>query len=99
MGSDGLQVVPAELVATAGQWQGHGAQLAATVAPPSAGPPFQPTTAAVNGVNAGIGAAATAFGARTQSTAAGVTRAAAGYTSQEATSAGEMGAVTGVTVV
>lgn len=83
----------------AGQWQGLGAQLTGTAAPPSPGPPFQPTTAAVNAVNAAIGAAAAAFGARTQSTAAGVTRAAAGYTSQEATSAGEMGAVTGVTVV
>lgn len=94
-----MQVVPAELVAAAGQWQGLGAQLAATVAPPSPGPPFQPTTAAVNSVNAGIGAAAAALGARTQATAGGVTRAAAGYTSQEATSAAEMGAVTGVTVV
>ncbi|WP_406816183.1 hypothetical protein [Mycobacterium sp. M23085] len=98
MGSDGLQVVLDQLVATAGQWQGLGAQLIATT-PPSAGQPFQPTTAAVSSINATIGAAAAAFATRTQETAGQVTNAAAGYGTQEATSAGEMADVPKVTVV
>ncbi len=97
MGQDALQVVPGELEGTAGQWEALSAQLVG--APPSAGPPFQPTTAAVNAVNAGIGVAAAAFAARTQDTVGSVTTAAGGYTTQEATSAAEMNGVTQVTVV
>jgi hypothetical protein len=97
VGSDGLQVVPGELGATAGQWQALSSQLVG--APPSSGPPFQPTTAAVNAVNAAIGVAAAAFEARTQETVAGVTTAAGGYTSQEATSAAAMSDVLKVRVV
>lgn len=97
MGQDPLQVVPAELTATAGQWQALSSQLIG--APPTPGQPFQATTAAVNAVNAAISAAATAFMARTQETAAGVTTAAGGYSGQEAKSAAAMNDVTKVTVV
>ncbi|WP_406816740.1 hypothetical protein [Mycobacterium sp. M23085] len=97
MAQDTLQVVPAELEATAGQWEALSSQLAG--APPSPGQPFQATTAAVNAVNAAIGVTAASFTARTQETVAGVTTAAGNYTSQEATSASEIGAITGVTVV
>ena len=51
------------------------------------------------GVNAAIDGAAAQFATRTQSTAAGVTTAAAGYANQEASAAAEMAAVTQVTVV
>ncbi|OMC17182.1 hypothetical protein [Mycobacterium sp. SP-6446] len=97
MGQDALQVVPAELEATAGQWEALTSELVG--APPSPGQPFQATTAAVNGVNAAIGVAAAAFTARTQATVGGVTAAVGGYTSQEAASAAEMSGVTQVTVV
>lgn len=99
MGTNALRVALDQLGATATGWQGLGAQLTGTIAPPSPGPPFQPTTAALNGVNAAIGTAAAAFVARTQSTAGGVTAAAATYTSQEAASAADMSNVTQVTVV
>ncbi|MGV0159878.1 hypothetical protein ACRU3B_10620 [Mycobacterium colombiense] len=98
MASNELQVVLDELRATATQWQGLSAQLTGPVAP-LPGPPFQPTTAAVNGVNAALGAAAAAFATRTKETAGQVTNAAAGYGSREATSAKEMADVTKVTVV
>lgn len=98
MGSDGLQVALDELGATATQWQTLSAQLTGLV-PPSPGQPFQPTTAALNSVNAAIGTAAASLVARTQATAGGVVDAAGGYSSQEATSAGDMTAVTAVTVV
>ncbi|OBI90972.1 hypothetical protein [Mycobacterium sp. 1245805.9] len=97
MGEVALQVVPGELEATAGQWQVFSSQLVG--APPSPGPPFQPTTAAVNAVNAAIDVATGAFEARTQETVGGVTTAAGGYVSQEATAKGEMAAVTAVTQV
>ncbi|OCB33698.1 hypothetical protein A5675_21635 [Mycobacterium malmoense] len=98
MGSDGLQVVPGELVAAAGQWQALGSQLTVTT-PPSPGPSFQPTTAAVSGVNAAIVAAAAAFATRTQETATGMTTASATYGKQETTNGTDMANVTGVTVV
>jgi hypothetical protein len=66
---------------------------------PAPGPPFQPTTAAVNAINAAIDATAAALVAQTQATAAGVTTAAGGYVSQEATAQGEMAAVTAATQV
>lgn len=97
MGQDALQVVPAELAATADQWEVLTSQLVG--APPSPGQPFQATTAAVNTVNAAISVAAAAFTARTQETVGGVTTAAGGYTAQEATAAGQMSNITGVTVV
>lgn len=97
MGQDVLQVVPAELVATAGQWEALTSQLVG--APPSPGQPFQATTAAVNAVNAAIGVTAAGFTARTQETVGGVTTAAGGYTAQEATSAADIAAIAGVTVV
>jgi hypothetical protein len=98
MGQDALQVVPAELQATAGQWEALTSQLAG--APPAPGQPFQATTAAVDGINAAIGVAAAAFTARTQATVGGVTTAAGGYTSQEATSADMMSdVIQGLTVV
>lgn len=93
MGSGELQVVPDELGSMAGQWEALGARLG-EAAPPSAGQPFQPTTAAVNGVNAAIGVAAAAFTTRTRATAADVSAARAGYTDREAAAAGEMAAVT-----
>jgi hypothetical protein len=97
MGQEALQVVPAELEATAGQWQALSAQLVGS--PPSPGPPFQPTTAGVNAVNAAISVAAAAFIARTQETAGEVTVAAGGYITQEATSADAMSDVIRATVV
>lgn len=97
MGQYALQVVPAEVVATAGQWEALTPQFVG--APPSPGQPFQATTAAVNAVNAAINVAGAAFTARTQGTAGAVAQAAGGYTAQEATSAAEMGIATGVTVV
>ncbi|ETW21549.1 hypothetical protein MGAST_25255, partial [Mycobacterium gastri 'Wayne'] len=69
------------------------------LAPSSPGQPFQTTTVAVNGINAAIGAAAAAFVIRTQAAAASVAAASTGYGNQEATAAGEMAAVTHVTVV
>jgi hypothetical protein len=98
VGSDELQVVLDQLKATAVHWQGLSAQLTGA-APPSSGQLFQATTAAVSGVNATIGVAAAAFASRIQATAAGMTSAVAGYAKQEATGAGEMAAVTQVTVV
>lgn len=97
MGQDALQVLPPELVATAGQWEGLTSQLVG--APPAPGQSFQATTAVVNAVNAAIGVAAASFTARTQATVGGVTQAAGGYTAQEATAAGQMSNITGVTVV
>lgn len=96
--SNGLQVVLDEVRATAGQWQGLSARFAEAV-PPAPGQPFQPTTAAVNGVNAAIGIDTAAFASRIQSTAAGMTSATTAYTNQEATGAGEMTAIAPVTVV
>lgn len=97
MGQDALQVLPPELVATAGQWEALTSQLVG--APPAPGQPFQATTAAVNAVNAAIGVTAASFAARTQETVGGVTTAVGGYTAQEATSAADIAAITGVTVV
>lgn len=97
MGQDALQVVPAELEATAGQWEALTSQLVG--APPSPGQPFQATTAAVNGINAAIGVAAASFTARTQATVGGMTTATGEYLSQEATSAAAMNDVPQVTVV
>ncbi|BBZ45430.1 hypothetical protein [Mycobacterium parmense] len=97
MGQDALQVVPAELEATASQWEALTAQLAG--APPSPGQPFQATTAAVNGVNAATSLAAAAFAARTQATVGGMITAAGRYTSHEAASAAAMSNLTQVTVV
>jgi hypothetical protein len=98
MGSNELHVVLDQLRVTASQWHGLGAELAGA-APPSPGQPFQPTTAAVNGVNAAVRVAAAVLTARTQATAAGVAVAAAGYGNQEAAGAGEMAAVTQVMLV
>lgn len=53
----------------------------------------------MNSLNAAIGVAAAAFSGRTQATVGGMTTAAGKYISQEATSAGDMDAITGVTVV
>lgn len=86
MGTDGLQVALDQVAATASQWQGLGAQLAATTPPPP-GQPFQPTTAAVSSIDALVVAAAAALAARTQDTAAGMTTAGTKYASQEATNA------------
>ncbi|ATO62059.1 hypothetical protein BB736_007500 [Mycobacterium avium subsp. hominissuis] len=96
MGQDSLQVGPAELVATAAQWQALSSQF---IGAPPPGPSFEATTAAVNALNAAIGATAASFVARTQETVGGVTTASGGYLSQEATSAAAMNDVTNVTVV
>lgn len=94
-----MQVGLDQVTTTVGQWQGLGAQLTATTPPPP-GQPFQPTTAAVSGINAMVGAAAAALAARTQETTTGMTTAGTKYASQEATNAAEMSNVTGgVTVV
>lgn len=53
----------------------------------------------MNSLNAAIGVAAAAFSVRTQATVGGMTTATGKYISQEATSAGDMDAITGVTVV
>ncbi|CCK64232.1 Conserved protein of unknown function [Mycobacterium canettii CIPT 140070017] len=90
MGSDELQVALGQLVVTASQWQGLGAQLAAEATPPASGQPFQATTAAVSRINAAIGGAVAEFATRTHATATAVTAAAAAYAHQEATAAGEM---------
>ena len=97
MGAGQLQVVVDRLLAAASRWRGLSAQLNPSL--PSPGQPFQPTTAAVNGVNTAIGVAAGALMARTQATAAGVAAAAGGYSEQEVTAVGEMAAVTQVRVV
>lgn len=97
MGQEALQVLPPELAATAGQWEALTSQLVGAL--PSPGQPFQATTAAVNAINAAIGVTAASFTARTQETVGGVTTAAGGYTAQEATSAADIAAITGVTVV
>ncbi|MHA7652753.1 hypothetical protein ACX9NE_20060 [Mycobacterium sp. ML4] len=99
MGSEELKVVLGQLGVTASQWQGLGAQLAATATPPAAGHPFQATTAAVSGIDAAIGGTAAALATRTQATAAAVATATVGYANQEASAASEMAAVTQVTVV
>lgn len=99
MGSDGLQVALDQVTALAGQWQTLSAQLTSLV-PPQPGPAYQPTTAAVSTVNAGIGVASSSLVARTQATAGGAVKAAEGYGKQEATNATDMSGVTqGVTVV
>lgn len=98
MGSDGLQVVPGELQAAAGQWHALSSQLSATT-PPVAGAAVSTHDGGGDGVNAAIGAAAAAFATRTQETAAGMGTATTTYTKQEATSAADMSNVTGVTVV
>lgn len=97
MGSNDLQVVLDQLGVAAGQWRGLSTHLAAAV-PPAAGRPFQPTTAAVSGINAAIGGNAAVFVGRIEATTAGVTSAAAGYANQEATNAVAMAAVTQVRV-
>lgn len=97
MGQGALQVVPTELIATAGQWGALTTQLAG--APPSPGQPFQATTAGVNAVNAAIGVAAASFTARTQATVGAVATAAGGYLGQEANAATAMNDVTKATVV
>ena len=97
MGPGTLQVATDQLGATTSQWEALSSQLVG--APPTPGQPFQATTAAVNAINAAIGVAAAELTTRTQSTAAGVTTAAGDYTTQEATAAGQMSNITGVTVV
>lgn len=87
-----MQVTLDQLRVAAGQWRGRSADLTTTT-PPAPGQPFQATAAAVIGVNAAVGTAATALSARTRATAAGVETAAAGYAKQEAASTGEMAAV------
>jgi hypothetical protein len=91
MGSNGLQVAVDELQVTANQWHGLDTQLAG--AHPLPGNAFQPTAAAVNGVNAAIGVAVAAFTARTQATAAAVAASATGYANQDDTAAGALAAV------
>lgn len=92
-----MQVATDQLAAIASQWEALGGQLAG--APPAPGRPFQATTAAINGVNAAIDVAAAELATRTQTTVAGVSAANGDYTTQEATAAGQMFNVTGVTVV
>lgn len=95
---NGLQVALDQVAATAGQWRGLSAQFTAT-APPSPGQPFQPTTAAVSGIDALVSAAGSALAARIQQTATGVSTAVAHYSDQEATNAVNMSGVTNVRVV
>jgi hypothetical protein len=97
MGSNELQVVVDELRATASQWQVLSAELNAPT--PSPGHPLQPSTAAVNGVNAAIGVAVAAITARTQATAAAVATSAAGYVNQDDTAEGALAAVPQMRVV
>lgn len=82
MGSDELNVPSDQLLQAASQWRGLNAGLATTA--PSPGHPFQPTTAAINAIDAAIGKDAAACMARLQDTAARVTSSAAGYTTQDA---------------
>ncbi|OBK12637.1 hypothetical protein [Mycobacterium asiaticum] len=97
MGSNELQVGLDELRATAAQWQGLSAQFTEPV-PPSPGQPFQPTTAALNTVNAAVRAAAASLLARTEATADGLVSAAGQYGIQEATSTADMSNVPQVAV-
>lgn len=97
MGAGQLRVGVDRLLAAAGRWQELSAQLNPSLPPP--GQSFQPTTAAVNSVNAAIGVAAGALVARTQATAARAAAAAEGYSDRESAAAGEMAAVTQVRVV
>lgn len=88
-----MQLIAAELQATAARWQGLSGQLTAGVSP-SPGQPFQPTSAALSSLYTAIGATASTLAARTGATAGAVTQAAAGYANQEAIGAAEMAAVT-----
>ena len=97
VGANELQVVVGELEATASQWQGLGAQFNAPTSSP--GRPFQPSTAAVNGINVAIGVAVAAITARTQATAAAVAAAAAGYANQDGTAVAALAAVSQATVI
>lgn len=93
-----MQVGLDQVAALAGQWQTVGAQLTAAT-PPAPGPPFQPSTIAVDGVNALVAAAGSALAARTQETATGASTATVKYASQEATNAVDMSGVTQVRTV
>jgi hypothetical protein len=97
VGANELQVVVGELQATASQWQELSAEFSAPT--PSPGQPFQPSTAAVNGVDTAIGVAVAAITARTQATAAAVAAAATGYANQDNTAAGALAAVSRATVI
>ncbi len=94
MGANELQVVVDELQAAASQWQRLSAEFTAPT--PTPGQPFQPSTAAVNGVNTAIGVAVEAIMTRTQSTAAAVAAAASGYVNQDDAAAGALAAVSQV---
>ena len=98
MGAGSLHVVVEQLLAASAQWQGLSGELVDAPAP-SPGEPFQPTTAAISGVNAAVGMAGAAFAAQTRATAAAVAQAATGYTDQEATAQAEMSAVTQARIV
>ena len=97
MGSNELQVLVDELRATASEWDGLSAEFNAPT--PSPGHLFQPSTLAVNGVNAAIGVAVAAMTARTQATAAAVAASAAGYVNHDDTAAGTLAAVPQLRVV
>jgi hypothetical protein len=88
MGTNELKVASDQLQRTATQWQGLSAGL--TSAAPSAGQPFQPTTAAISAIDAAIGVGAAACAVRIQDTAAKVSSAAGGYANQDASGQGQL---------
>ncbi|MEE6139844.1 hypothetical protein SKC41_26400 [Mycobacterium sp. 050128] len=91
MGTNELKVPSDQLLQAAAQWRGLCAGLATTA--PSPGQPFQPTTAAVGTIDAGIGMGSAACAVRIQDTAAKVTSAAAGYVNQDVSGQGQLAAV------
>ncbi|WP_324666292.1 hypothetical protein MUW33_2049 [Mycobacterium canetti] len=87
-----LRVNIQQVAATASQWSGRSTELS-VLAPPPLGQPFQPTTAAVGGVNASVDLAAAALTARIQTTTSAVDAGVADYLNNEAAAAAEMAAV------
>ncbi len=87
-----LRIDVKQLRAIASQWREPCTELNA-VAPPLPGQPFQPTTAAVGGVNASVDLAAAALTARIQTTTSAVDAGVADYLNNEATAATEMATV------
>ncbi len=89
-----LRAATDELLAAANGWHGMTAELLTTAVPSGVGSSAQASAAAVNAVHAGVAAAGEAFAARTQITAVKTAAASFAYTSNEASSADLLDAIT-----
>lgn len=89
-----LRAATDELLATANGWHGMTAELLSTAAPSGPGLSAQASAAAVNAVHAGVAAAGEAFAVRTQITAVKTAAAGFAYSSNEASSADLLDAIT-----